>query len=91
MLTIPLPTCQYCHVMMTFKEYLEKNDLSDVVAGEQLGCSNTMINRYRNGKRSPGKTMMWRIFNWSAGRVDSSSFGLPVRGLHEPENLRTEP
>lgn len=59
---------------MKLKEYLIKNNLTELNFAEILGCKQPTISRYVNDKRFPKQTMMKKIEDQTDGLVTYRDF-----------------
>ena len=59
---------------MKLREYLIKNNLTELNFAEILGCKQPTVSRYVNDKRSPTQTMMKKIEEFTEGTVTYKDF-----------------
>lgn len=59
---------------MTLDEFLSKSPLTEEAFGALIGCSQSQVNRLRNGKSQPSSERIARIRTATKGKVDFSDF-----------------
>ena len=71
---------------MTLSDYMEKKQMTEAQMAALVGCSQSTINRIKNGRFAPGLDLMMRVRVATRGKVTPNDFAETQRAPSSARN-----